>query len=161
MLTKVADSLYRKEVPLPDKPLRYINVYIITGERNLVIDTGFNRPECEEAIQSAFDELGIDNADIFVTHLHSDHCGLIARFASRNSIIYSGETDGELINFEVGNLYWSMLDDLFVRYGFPRADLKRVTRVMRPALYCQRIFAQKDVIPLLGSPCGRAVREAD
>ena len=136
MLTKVADSLYRKEVPLPDNPLRYINVYIITGERNLVIDTGFNRPECEEAIQSAFDELGIDNADIFVTHLHSDHCGLIARFASRNSIIYSGETDGELINFEVGKLYWSMLDDLFVRYGFPRADFGRNTDIHPGRQYC-------------------------
>lgn len=129
MVTKIADNLYRQEVPLPDNPLRYINVYIITGERNLVIDTGFNRPECRDAIQNAFDELGIENADIFVTHLHSDHCGLIAEFASKNSIIYAGETDGELINFEVGNLYWSMLDDLFVHYGFPRADFGRNTDI--------------------------------
>ena len=44
MLTKVAENIYRKTVPLPNNPLRDINAYIITGERNLLIDTGFNRP---------------------------------------------------------------------------------------------------------------------
>ena len=50
MLTKVAENIYRKTVPLPNNPLRDINAYIITGEKNLLIDTGFNRPECEEAL---------------------------------------------------------------------------------------------------------------
>ena len=57
MLTKIADNLYKKVVPLPNNPLREINAYIITGERNLLIDTGFNRPECEEALRDAFREL--------------------------------------------------------------------------------------------------------
>ena len=63
MLTKIADNIYKKVVPLPNNPLREINAYIITGEKpgdkSLLIDTGFNRPECEEALQSAFDELKI------------------------------------------------------------------------------------------------------
>ena len=90
MLTKIAENIYRKGVPLPNNPLREINVYIITGERNLVIDTGFNRPECEKALQEAFDELGIIETDLFITHLHSDHCGLICKFAKENSIPCSG-----------------------------------------------------------------------
>ena len=64
MLTKVAENIYRKTVPLPNNPLRDINAYIITGEKNLLIDTGFNRPECEEALQSAFEELGIQETDL-------------------------------------------------------------------------------------------------
>ena len=43
MLVKVAKNIYKKIAPLPKNPLKEINVYIITGERNLVIDTGFNR----------------------------------------------------------------------------------------------------------------------
>ena len=46
MATKIAENLYKQVVPLPNNPLREINAYIITGERNLLIDTGFNRPEC-------------------------------------------------------------------------------------------------------------------
>lgn len=136
MVTKVAENIYCQQVPLPDNPLRYINVYIITGERNLVIDTGFNRPECEAAFAEAFEELGIKDADLFITHLHSDHCGLVAKFASGNSTIYSSETDGELINFEVGNLYWRILDDMFINYGFPPADFGRNTDIHPGRQYC-------------------------
>ena len=118
MLTQIADNIYRKVVPLPNNPLREINAYIITGEKNLLIDTGFNRPECEEALRNAFDELGIEKTDVFITHLHSDHCGLVPKFAKEESIIYSGETDGELMNFEAGNLYWKILDDMFLKFGF-------------------------------------------
>lgn len=133
MLTKIADNIYKKVVPLPNNPLREINAYIITGEKpgdkSLLIDTGFNRPECEEALQSAFDELKTDKVDVFITHLHSDHCGLVPKFAKKDSIIYSGETDGELMNFEAGNLYWAILDDMFLKFGFPKAEFGRNTDI--------------------------------
>ncbi len=46
MPEEVASNLYRIVVPLPDNPLKEINSYVITsGDRNLVIDTGMNRPE--------------------------------------------------------------------------------------------------------------------
>ncbi len=136
MLKKVAENIYQKVVPLPNNPLREINAYIIRGEKNLLIDTGFNRPECEEALRSAFSELGIDSTDLFITHLHSDHCGLVPKFAAKSSTIYSGETDGELINFEAGNLYWRMLDDLFIKYGFPKATFGRNTDIHPGRKYC-------------------------
>ena len=133
MLTKIAENIYKKVVPLPNNPLREINAYIITGQKpgdkSLLIDTGFNRPECEEALHSAFDELKIDKVDVFITHLHSDHCGLVPKFAKKDSIIYSGETDGELMNFEAGNLYWAILDDLFIKFGFPKAEFGRNTDI--------------------------------
>ena len=136
MLTKITDHIYKKVVPLPNNPLREINAYLITGEKNLLIDTGFNRPECEEALRSAFTELGITSTDLFITHLHSDHCGLIEKFATTESTIYAGETDGELINFEAGNLYWKMLDDLFIKYGFPKAAFGRNTDIHPGRKYC-------------------------
>lgn len=136
MLTKVTENIYRKVIPLPNNPLRELNVYIITGEKTLVIDTGFNRPECEEALQQAFQELGIKKTDLFITHLHSDHCGLVCKFADKNSKVFASETDGELINFEAGNLYWKMLDDLFIKYGFPKSDFGRNTDIHPGRKYC-------------------------
>lgn len=139
MLTKVAENIYKKVVPLPNNPLREISAYIITGgvgEKNLLIDTGFNRPECEEALQDAFVELGIEETDLFITHFHSDHCGLIGKFAKENSTVYAGETEGELINFETGNLYWRMLDHLFMKYGFPKAEIGSNTDIHPGRKYC-------------------------
>ena len=119
MLKQIAENIYRKTVPLPHNPLRELNAYIIKGEKSLLIDTGFNRPECEEALQSAFDELGIDAVDLFITHLHSDHCGLVSKFAKEQSRVFASETDGELINFGSGNLYWSMLTSCSLNSAFP------------------------------------------
>lgn len=136
MLEKIAENIYRKTVPLPHNPLRELNAYIITGERSLLIDTGFNRPECEEAQQSAFDELGLGTVDLFITHLHSDHCGLVSKFAGETSRIFMSETDGELMNFGTGNVYWAMLDELFIKFGFPRAEFGRNTDIHPGRKYC-------------------------
>ena len=131
MLKKVAENIYQTQIPLPENPLRYINVYIIKGEdKTLVVDTGFNRPECEAALMEALGELGVQKADLFITHLHSDHCGLISKYGDQGWTIYAGETDGELMNFEAGNLYWRMLDDLFIKFGFPKADFGRNTDIL-------------------------------
>ena len=94
-----------------------------------------------DSLQSAFDELGIEDTDLFITHLHSDHCGLVPKFATKNSTIYASETDGELINFEVGNLYWRILDDLFIKYGFPKDVYKRQgKRLTGSSISIRRIY---------------------
>ncbi len=136
MLEKVTNHIYKKIVPLPHNPLREINVYMIIGHKNLLIDTGFHRPECAKALQEAFTELNIEDTDLLITHLHSDHCGLIGNFINAKTNIYASETDGELINFEAGNLYWKMLDDLFIKYGFPKADFGSNTDIHPGRKYC-------------------------
>ena len=85
-LEELEDNLFCIEVPLPDNPLRALNAYLVRSSaahpgwrgRSLLIDNGFNRPECREVILSALKRLGVglDALDFFVTHLHSDHCGL-------------------------------------------------------------------------------------
>ena len=72
----------------PGNPLKALNCYVIKGkDRNLIVDTGFNRKECYEAMQQNLEELAVDlgKTDIFLTHLHADHTGLVARLASESS----------------------------------------------------------------------------
>jgi len=39
------------EVVLPNNPLKALNSYVIKGnEKSLIIDTGFNREECIDAL---------------------------------------------------------------------------------------------------------------
>lgn len=47
VVEQVKENIYRLGVTLPQNPLRELNSYLIRGgERDLLIDTGFRRPEC-------------------------------------------------------------------------------------------------------------------
>ena len=66
-------DIYRIYVPLPDNPLKYLNCYVLVSDgETLIIDTGFNRPECKQALFDGLDELQVDFAH---TKLF-DHKGL-------------------------------------------------------------------------------------
>ena len=78
MLTKVYNEprIFQIDVPLPDNPLRNLNCYVVQDRgENLIIDTGFNRPECREALLAGLAELDAnwEKTNLFLTHLHSDH----------------------------------------------------------------------------------------
>ncbi|HWQ61139.1 MAG TPA: MBL fold metallo-hydrolase, partial [Negativicutes bacterium] len=98
---EIRPGLFRLEIPLPNNPLKTLNSYVITGpERNLVVDTGFNRPECLAAMRAGLQELAVDLArtDFFITHLHADHSGLAATLATVTSRVMCSAVDAHDIN---------------------------------------------------------------
>ncbi|MDR0357749.1 MAG: MBL fold metallo-hydrolase [Clostridiales Family XIII bacterium] len=126
LIREVAPRIHRILVPLPKNPLRSLNAYLVKGrssrgDRNLLIDTGFNRPECEDTLRAALRELDVDpsETDVFVTHLHSDHCGLMRKMALDGCRVYCSKSDGELINYAVTRDYWEELDEMYARHGYP------------------------------------------
>ena len=91
MPQKVLENIYRIQVPLPKNPLRILNSYVIKGkDRNLVIDTGFRHPECYEVLTRGLKELDVhmEDTDILLTHLHSDHTGLAPDIAAPETNLY-------------------------------------------------------------------------
>ena len=63
LITKITDTpeIWQIFVPLPDSPLKNLNCYVLrTPEEDLIIDTGFRRPECESALWDGLRELGVD-----------------------------------------------------------------------------------------------------
>lgn len=91
MYTHIEGNIYSIFVPLPDNPLRNLNAYLIKDDkRNLLIDTGFRRDECRDALMGGLAELGVsmENTDIFLTHLHTDHSGLAPEIAGPDSKIF-------------------------------------------------------------------------
>lgn len=108
-MIEVFPGIYRVDIPLIGNPLKALNSYIIVDhQRALIIDTGFNVPECREALFGALDELGIslENVEVFVTHLHTDHCGLATALNQDGVKIYTGEIDGKMINLMATQEYW-------------------------------------------------------
>lgn len=114
MITEVYKDIYKVELALPNNPLKAINIYIIKGEdKSLIIDTGFNIEECKHDLLAALENLNIEisNVELFITHLHSDHCGLASKFEKAGSKIYAGDIDGREINRMTGIKYWKEFED--------------------------------------------------
>lgn len=115
----ILENIYRIEIPLPGNPLKATNSYLICGERNLLVDTGFNREECRQAMDEALLSLNInmDKTDLFITHLHSDHAGLIGYLAAPGTSIYMSYADGQVVANSRASTHWAMFNDFFVFSG--------------------------------------------
>ena len=113
MIEEVVNGIYRIEVPLPQTPLKALNAYLIRGNnRHLLVDNGFNRPECREALLGGLNQLAVslEQVDMFITHLHADHCGLTADLLRPDTTVYSSAGDGAVINqMTEGAAFWSEL----------------------------------------------------
>ncbi len=124
MCEEVLPNLFRNKIPLPESPLKYLNSYIIKDpERSLIIDTGLNRKECLEAMHKGLDSLGIDLAksDIFITHLHADHFGLVSKLATDSTNIFFSRPDKELMESWEG---FGAMVEYAGQNGFPENQLK-------------------------------------
>ncbi len=125
MMNEVAKNLYRIVVPLPNSPLKDLNSYVIKSpSRNLIIDTGFNRSVCWEAMQKGVTELDLDlsRTDFMLTHMHADHTGLVTRLATPSSKIFFSRIDARV--FDEDNS-WQPLIDFAEINGFPADELQR------------------------------------
>lgn len=123
-IQQLEDNIYSFVIPLPENPLKWLNTYVIrTRERNLLVDTGFRRPECFQALIDGMAALGIhaEDTDVFLTHLHSDHTGNTASLQRLGCRIIMGETDRKLLieshraQRELRMLREGMPDDVLVQ----------------------------------------------
>ena len=124
MIEEVFSNIFRTEIPLPGNPLKAINSYLIRGkDRFLMVDTGMNRVECMEAMQSSLQELQVDlkQTDFFITHLHADHLGLVSELARDESKIYFNYPDTEIIN---NPNHWEDMAVSASKNGFPESDIQ-------------------------------------
>lgn len=127
MIEKILPDLYRLEIPLPNTPLKSINSYLIKGEgRNLLIDTGLNHKQCLDAMHLELKELGVDlrETDIFITHAHSDHSGLVSSLTTDTSTIFCGKQDSYIFDpiITTSNV-WDDIREFTERHGFPETEL--------------------------------------
>lgn len=123
MPEEILKNLYRIQIPLPKSPLKILNCYVIKGkERDLIIDTGFNHPECKESLVNGLNELEIEmsNADILLTHLHSDHTGLAPEIAVAGTRVFLSREELPWMFGETRRKLWEMDNVKILRSGFSR-----------------------------------------
>lgn len=134
MIREVYKDIYQIGVELPNNPLQQLNTYLIKGEdRSLLIDTGFNREECKKDLFRGLEELNIDldKLDIFITHLHADHSGLINEFAdvkvgeviNLDRKFYASQTDGFMINDMSRIKHWEEMEEQVILFDIRQDDV--------------------------------------
>ncbi|MEG0292590.1 MAG: MBL fold metallo-hydrolase [Anaerovoracaceae bacterium] len=139
-------DIYKINVPLPENPLKNLNAYVIkTPTKNLIIDTGFNRPESKEALFEGLRllDINMDNTEIYVTHLHADHIGLINEIMKDDTIIYMSQRDYQYMYKGATSNGWEISENRLIKNGFPIAEIM-LTRETNPA----RIFGSSKVFPV-------------
>lgn len=128
MIKEVLPNIYKIEIPLPGNPLKTINSYVIRDSaRSLIIDTGLNRKECMNAMQTGLRELGVKlrNTDFFITHLHADHFALVSRLATDTSLVYFNQPDAER---HARGGAWDGMAAQARSHGFPERELQSALR---------------------------------
>lgn len=129
MAERIEEYLWKLEIPLVGNPLKNLNSYLLTGgERSLLIDTGFDQTPCWEAMDAQLRQIGVDRdrMDIFLTHLHSDHTGLVPHLAQGDGKVYISEIDGPLLNQGLSDQYWRRVYRSYVENGFSWEEISRL-----------------------------------
>lgn len=119
---EVAADIFRIRLPLPDNPLKMLNSYFIRGdESDLLIDTGFRRPECREALDRGLAALGSEKErrGVLCTHLHADHSGNADLYAGEEQPLYMTKTDLEHLARYLDRSLNRVRFEIFRQGGFP------------------------------------------
>ena len=125
MAEKIAENLYRLDIPLVGNPLKNLNSFLITGSRNLLIDTGFREEPCRQAMDRELKKLHVDleRTDIFLTHLHSDHTGLSTELHRPSCQIFISGIDKKGILDHEADDYWRQINRNYERDGFSHQEM--------------------------------------
>lgn len=109
-----------------------MNSYVIKGKgRSLIVDTTVNFPPCGDMFLAHLKELNIDlnSADVFITHFHIDHSGMVPELAGKISKVFSSRKEAS----PGIKVPWDQAMENTLMYGYPDSELLKLRqKLTRP-----------------------------
>ncbi|HZW57763.1 MAG TPA: MBL fold metallo-hydrolase [Nitrososphaerales archaeon] len=129
---EVVPGMYQIRLPIPIKSLSSVYVYLIkSGDRNLLIDTGWDSQDSYVALKESLGATGLEISEIekiVVSHLHPDHFGLSGRLKSEapNATVLMHRADAVSLRDtrEKFDRFLAALHDWIRVHGAPESDVK-------------------------------------
>lgn len=90
-MEEIFHNIFQETISYEDRHLSPRNLFVIrTIDRSLMIDTSFNRTDDREILLRMLHELEIPcgKLDIFITHNHPDHTGLVPQLAAMGAAVF-------------------------------------------------------------------------
>jgi len=102
MVEKIAENFYMITLPMPFR-LGHVHVFaLIHNGKVALFDTGVNTPEAFTKLEGSLKAIGKTIRDIdliYITHFHTDHCGIAGRIKEiSGASIFMSETDSRRIH---------------------------------------------------------------
>jgi glyoxylase-like metal-dependent hydrolase (beta-lactamase superfamily II) len=102
LIEKIAEDFYMITLPMPFR-LKHVHVFALVHDGSVsLFDTGMNTPETFSTLEESLKSIGKAVRDIdriFITHFHTDHCGIAGRIQEiSGAAIAMSEMDAERIH---------------------------------------------------------------
>lgn len=131
MITEISDNFYRITLPMPFR-LRHVHAYALVDGRDVALfDTGMILPGALEKLEADLESIGCSTgqiSDIYLTHVHTDHCGMAG--------ILQDKSKANLHLSEVAHQvhsHFQRVDELigqarlfFTKHGVPPRDVEAI-----------------------------------
>lgn len=135
-------GIFKAELTDDRMSIGKIHIYLIPGRpgrRSLMIDAGFCRPQCLKSLQDVLGELGIpiDSLDVFLTHKHSDHCGLAYAFGKLGARLFMNPQENrhgyDCLYYSSGRRARQEQEQVLAAVGITPEGTPRLWEMMREA----------------------------
>jgi glyoxylase-like metal-dependent hydrolase (beta-lactamase superfamily II) len=131
MITEITEKLYRITLPMPFR-LRHVHAYaLVAGGDIALFDTGMTMPGAYERLEADLASIGLSVAsirDIYLTHVHHDHCGMagILQEKSKAGIHLSAAAHQVHAHFQQADHLIAQARLFYAKHGMPPAEVEAI-----------------------------------
>lgn len=131
MITEISENFYRITLPMPFR-LRHVHAYaLVDGKDIALFDTGMIVPGALEKLEADLESIGRSTAgisDIYLTHVHTDHCGMagIIQEKSKARIHLSEVSHQAHEHFQQADYLIAQARIFYAKHGLPARDVEAI-----------------------------------
>ncbi len=131
MIAEIAENFYRITLPMPYR-LRHVHAYaLVDGDNVALFDAGMNMPGAYEKLAADLASIGlsVDSIrDIYITHVHTDHCGMAGRVQEQSKArIHLSETSHQVhAHFQQADYLIAQARLFYAKHGMSPAEVEAI-----------------------------------